>query len=457
MSGLSEKLLERALLSIRAKSFDLALSQLAEAIKYDPELYEAWILRGNVLAAQDKYFDAALHFKSALAINPDAVDALTNEANALAHLGMFKSAEEIFQRALLVRSSWEAHSGLADLYSSQMKLDKAEHHMRLALQHDNTADRHWNLGAVLLGQGKWEEGWREYAYRWKDNPLPPLAYRALPQWEGQPLDGKSIVLYPEQGYGDEILGLRWGAAGLFPNARRVYVQARVPMLELARSLNTHDFIPLHRPLPRADYGCALLDVPRILGTLSGIEVSSWPHAAYLQAPVRRIAMWKDRLPKGFNLGVCWMSGGHFSTTLAIQRAKSIPVDMLRAFKQPGVNLISLQKPIMEKVPPELELLDMMDEVDDFADTAALIEALDLVVTVDTAVAHVAGAIGKRVFNLVRFNGYWPWLSPEAAGDPYKAIWYSSMTLYRQPRIGDWQAPVERAALDLGNLRQLRTP
>jgi hypothetical protein len=274
-----------------------------------------------------------------------------------------------------------------------------------------------------------------------------MARNAFPQWCGEDLTGKTILLYPDQGYGDEIMTLRFASRDYLPDARHIILQARSALMEIAaRSRLGDEVIALHGPVPRADYAVSTMDMPMALG----LNWDKIGHPPYLLADRYRAMKWKERMPAGFNVGVCWMSGGHFSTTLSIQRSKSIRVEMLRAFQLPGVNLISLQKPIMERVPDDIELTDWMDEVDDFSDTAALIDNLDLVISVDTAIAHMAGAMGKPVWNLVRFSGYWPWLAPDVCGAD-KAIWYDSMRLYRQPRGGDWEEPVARIARDLGKI------
>jgi hypothetical protein len=443
VSGLAEKLLERAVLSIKAKDWDAALRTLSDAVRFDPNMHDAWILRGNVCAAQERYLDAVLHYERALTIDRRLPDAWNNLGTALSNLGMFDIAKSAFRQSLEAQDAWEPHVGLGNMFTTLMDLKQAEEHFRRALELDNSAERYFQLGCVQLGQGNWREGFEGYACRWLDSPQMPLARRALPHWKGEDLTGKSIVLYADQGFGDEIMCLRFANRDYLGGAAHIVVQARAPLTEIAKRSLDADVIALHGPLPRADYSCALLEIPMVLG-LGWDQVD---HPPYLFVDRYRSGRWKERIPKGFNVGVCWMSGGHFSTTLSIQRTKSMPVEMLRAFKLPGVNLISLQKPIMEKVPVDIQMIDWMDEIDDFSDTAALIDNLDLVISVDTAVAHIAAAIGKRTWNLVRFSGYWPWLSPDVCG-PSKSIWYSCMRLYRQPRGGDWQEPVTRIAKDL---------
>ena len=450
MSALAEKLFERATLHTRAKDWDAALRTLTDVVRLKPDFHEAWILRGNVCMLQERWLDAALHYERALTINEHLADAWSNLANCFASMSMFEAARDAFMRSLQAKDSWEPYAGLGNLFCTAMDLKHAEEFYREALKRDNCAERHFQLGCVQLGQGNWKDGYPGYFYRWIDSVSNPVAHNAFPRWRGEDLTGKTILLYPDQGYGDELMTMRFASRDYLPDARHIILQTRSSLADIAkRSLGMQvEVIPLRGPVPCVDYACSTMDMPMALG----LEWHQVGHPPYLFADRYKAGRWKDRLPRGFNVGVCWMSGGHFSTTLSIQRSKSIRIEYLRAFQQPGVNLISLQKPIMEKVSADIELHDYMSEIDDFADTAALIDNLDLVISVDTAVAHIAAAIGKRTWNLVRFSGYWPWLAPDVCGED-RAIWYDSMRLYRQPRGGDWEQPVERIAKDLKGLQK----
>jgi hypothetical protein len=200
----------------------------------------------------------------------------------------------------------------------------------------------------------------------------------------------------------------------------------------------------------ADYSCPLLDVPMVMRLGWGDVLSR----RYLVPG--DTTDWKRRLatlPPGLNVGLCWSTGAHFNMPGSAQAMKSIPLQWLKPLAIPGINLISLQKP--QEPTGNFPITDWMDDCHDFADTAALISSLDLVISVDTAVAHVAGALGKDVWNFVRFSGYWPWLAPDVVGDPELSIWYASMKLLRQPSLANWDAPIRTATdwltkLALGN-------
>jgi hypothetical protein len=199
------------------------------------------------------------------------------------------------------------------------------------------------------------------------------------------------------------------------------------------------------PLPEADFSCPLLDVPGVL-QLQPDQVGyiyKGYMSSYLEASKEQVKYFSEKLTHDvFNIGICCSSGNHLGTAVASRQNKSIPVEMFDVFNRlKNVQLVSLQVP-KEPIPRYMNVLDFTDELHDFADTAALIKSCDFVISVDTSVAHLAGALGERVFNLVRFSGYWPWLKPNAVTDmASRSIWYSTMRLCRQEKLGDWNTPI----------------
>lgn len=446
MSELAERILEQALTAIRGRANDRALALLVEVLKLKPEMYEAWTLRGNVLHSLGYPFEALLHYDRAIHIKGDRHDAWNNRGLCFGDIGMFAAAEQSFRRSLEIMPSVEPHMGLANMFCSIMRLEDAANEYQAAIDIEPNAEARFNRGVTLLGLGRWDEGFREYEARWDNTPMPPRAFRDYPKWAGEDLTGKTILLYPEQGYGDEIMALSFAClvAHHYKDVK-VIVQARGPMLRLAQTLPVDNItvVPMHADdAPVADFSCPLLDVPMALG----IKPAELPvFTRYLQAPDRNmVETWKHRLnglPKGLNVGLCWNSGSHLNTARAAQASKSIPLPWLKALAMDGVNLISLQKP-RETIPEGFPIVaDWIEDCHDFADTAALVEVLDLVISVDTAVAHLAGALGKPVWNFVRFSGYWPWLAPSPCLVPEHSIWYPTMYLYRQSALNDWREPI----------------
>lgn len=448
MNWKAEQILEQAIIAVRGRDYDLALARCQAAINEDNDLVEAWVLRGNVLLAQERFFDASLHYEQAIARRPSAADAYNNLGEAYANMGLWEEAETNFRASLGLKDTREPHMGLANMFCTLARPEEAEAEYRRVVESDPADyEAQFNLGVTLLGMGKWEQGFRWYHQRHLNNEYPPAARRLFPEWKGEPLAGKTILLYPEQGYGDEIMAARFAmvlkAARLGCN---ILLEARAPFTRMAQTFPFGYGVKVITRGDRyphdIDYSCSTMDLPMWLQMAPNGVLED----AYLKAPHK----WQLRLPPGFNVGLCWGSGKHLSAAIAARSMKSIPIDKLTGLAMPGVNLISLQKPA-EWWPSKLNLIDWTDDIDDLADTAALIAELDLVISVDTAVAHLAGALGKPVWNFVRFSGYWPWLSPQAAGDPQKSIWYPSMRLFRQPALNDWGPCIDQAVADLREL------
>ena len=465
----AEAILEQAIVHVRARDYDRALAILVQAIEEDPNMVESWVLRGNILMAQEHFFDALLHFDRAIAVRPEAGDAWNNRSEALANMGRWEESEASYRKSLSIRDNREPHLGLANLLCTTMRLEEAAAEYRKVVELDPMDhEAHFNMGVTLLGLGRWDEGFRAYYHRHHTEVFPPRARTAFTEWRGEDLNGKSILLYPEQGYGDEIMAARFvfSIREKYPNTQ-IILEARAPFTRLAKTLNVGgpywevftrgdaDYL-LDVDYSCIDYSCSVMDVPWLLGMGPG-DVPRLQK--YLTA-----GRWHDTfdnitqiIGRGFNVGLCWGSGKHLSAAIGARQMKSIPIHKLAGLAMPGVNLISLQKPA-EPTPPEMGVHDWTDELHDLADTAALIASLDLVITVDTAVAHLAGALGVPVWNFVRFSGYWPWMSRESLYetsaveghtdlDQY-SLWYPSMRLLRQTALNDWSEPIATAVRDL---------
>lgn len=451
MSWKAEAIFEQALIAVRGRDYDRALALLVMCLAEKPDLAEAWVMRGNILLSLERFFDAILHFDRAIALRDEAYDAWNNRGTALANLGRWDLAEQAFRKSAAIMPASEPHMGLANMFCTLMRLDEAAAEYQAALACDpSDHEAQFNLGVTLLGLGRWPEGFKCYEHRWLNTPHPPAAYRNFAKWQGENLEGKTILLYGEQGYGDEIMAARFASelCRRRPGAR-VVLEARAPFARIARSLAGIEVITRGDPYPAGvDYSCPLLDVPMVLGMEPRDVKYGAGDGSYLNAA----PTFEDRIkamPPGLNVGLCWSSGKHLSTSLGARAMKSIPIEMLKGFVMPGVNLISLQKPA-EPTPPGMNVHDWTDELGDLADTASLIASLDLVISVDTAVAHLAGALGKPVWNFVRFSGYWPWRA-ESPDNGEDSTWYPTMRLLRQPSLNDWSIPIATAVRDLNTL------
>jgi tetratricopeptide (TPR) repeat protein len=452
----AEQLFEQGVGAFTKRDYPLALVLLMEAIKLNPSHADALHFRGVVRLRMRDSFDALLHFEAALAHDPGRPEFHNNRGIAFADIGMFDQAELSYRECLrLGGETTEPHMGLGAMACHLNKLEVGIHHFGEAIRiaHD-LQDAHLKRGVALLGFGLWEEGWREFDWRWVGNPVQPRPRRMFPAWRGEDLRGKGVVVYQEQGYGDIIMGLRFARLLVdIAGPRKVIFEVSPHMLRLARTTGIDAMVYGDTYPPGLHYSASMLDLAAVLGVVP--EKLPRP-PSYLAAPDHeKVAGFRERMGArpGLNIGVCWNAGRRplQPETEASAAAKSMSLQMLRGIiPMAGANFYSLQLPVTER--PAMEAMgvtDWMDEVDDFADTAALVEALDLVISVDTAVAHLAGALGKPVWNLVRWNGYWPWLLPgHSMGPPQWSLWYPSMTLYRQPALGDWHPALDRMHDDL---------
>jgi tetratricopeptide (TPR) repeat protein len=440
----AEHAFDAAVMMMRAGRRHEAARVAWEVLRQKPGHADAWALRAMVEASEGRYENAMLHHGFATQAAPNRHDLWINRGIDAMNARMHKESEESFTRALTLRESFEGRFNYGNLLASIMRLDEAATQYRKALEIDpEHAQAHTNLGTVLIGQGKWRYGFGHYRHRFASPGFPPAARMPYPQWQGGPLEGKTILLYAEQGFGDEIMSLRFFSPILSQGAQ-IILAVRPPMFRLARRLSVPNVIHaalMYDQLPvEPDYQCAMLDVPAFIDfDDSGVPLTD----GYLSAHDRGIRL---EMPPGLNVGICWSAGKRDLQpgTAETARQKSLSFRELAApLARPGVNLFSLQQHHNDDL-REFGVRDVMGGVTDFADTAFIIDHLDLVVTVDTSVAHLAGAMGKPVWNLVRFDAVWPWMQEIG-----KTCWYDSMTLYRQDRPFDWAPPLKRLAADFG--------
>jgi hypothetical protein len=326
------------------------------------------------------------------------------------------------------------------------------------------AEAWWDKAATHLLLGDFEAGWRLFEWRWQvpgPNGLDRVVRFAEPLWTGrEPLEGKTIVLYAEQGLGDTIQFVRY-AELVAARGARVLLAVPKPLMRLVSALDGVDqVVDGESAAPAIDYQCPMLSLPLAFGTTLATVPARVP---YLNADREESAAWRQRLPRvpgGLRIGLVW-AGGHRPENphmTAMDARRSLPLARLAPLAQPGVEFVSLQKG--ERAEAELRalaaeggfarrILDVGAELGDFATTAALIDNLDLVISVDTAVAHLAGAMGKPVWLLNRADTDWRWMLGRE-----DSPWYPTMRIFRQTVSGDWGsviAAVREALLDFSLL------
>jgi tetratricopeptide (TPR) repeat protein len=421
-------------------------AMLGEVVRLQPDHGPAHELLGSVRLRLGDWEAAAAAYEAAVRLSPDDPALAGSLATALVKLNRFDAVEAVF-RAVLRRlpESADTWTGLGAVLNDVGRPDEAiaccDEALRLEPNH---AGARYYLSIVDLTAGRLTEGWEGYETRWRAQQV-KLPF-VDPFWDGTPAPGQVLTVHEEQGLGDYIQFCR-----LVPlAAERIDVKLRVPRA-LRRLLGTLDgpqelVVAEEEGAPSLPgLHCPLLSLARALG----ITLETLPTGPYLSAEAGLVSGWRERLSElpGLRVGLAWAGNPDYATDLH----RSLPGDVLRALVgTAGVSFISLQKggAPWTKVSPELRaalgLVDWTDELGDFAETAALIAALDLVITVDTAIAHLAGAIGQPVWLLNRANTDWRWMRDRA-----DSPWYPSMRIFRQAALGDWAGVLAqvRAALD----------
>ena len=429
--------------------FGEALASYDRAIALSPDYAEAWSNRVAALQGLGRLEAALESSDRAIALAPDYPEAHHNRASALYRLRRLEEAAASCDAALALRPDFaEAHDSRGVALSELGRLDEAVASLEqaLALKPDY-AEAHHDLAMCRLALGDYVAGWAEYEWRWKTRQLARQvrAFEA-PLWLGrEDIRGRTILLHAEQGLGDTLQFCRYAPLVAALGARVVLeVQPGVKRL-LSRLEGVEAVVARGEPLPAYDLQTPLMSLPLALG--AGPEGERGP---YLFADPDEVAAWGERLgPKiGLRVGLCWAGGARPDQPVAnaVDQRRSLP---LAAFAPlagvPGLELYSLQKgPPAGQLAEALAagwggpaIIDLTDALKDFADTAALVANLDLVITCDTSTAHLAGGMGRPVWILNRFDACWRWL--EHRDD---SPWYPSARLFRQTAPGDWCGVVE---------------
>jgi Flp pilus assembly protein TadD len=443
------QILPAALQHCQAGRLDEAERLLGQVLSVNPRHADALHLLG-VIAYQTKRNDLAVDLISkAIAINPREASSHSNLGNLLLGQGRLDEAVASYHKALDLKPNFsEALNNLGNALRAQKRLDEAITSYRKALDlRPSDPEAHYNLAMALLAHGDMATGWEEYEWRWKTPQLINTRRDfAQPQWHGEAAEGRTLLIHAEQGFGDTLQFCRYAplaaARGL-----RVILEVPKPLAQLLRSLSGVERIVVHGETPPLfDLHCPMLSMPLALDTTLATIPSDIP---YLHADEAQVAAWRARLAalesQGPRIGLVWAGNprSQLLSAAALSRWRSIVPDRLAPlFELPGLSFFSLQKD--DPAPRgQFPLIDVMDEIEDFADTAALIANLDLVISIDTSVAHLAAALGKRVWLLNCFDPCWRWLVGRR-----DSPWYSGLRLYRQPQPGDWDAVIAEVAHDL---------
>jgi tetratricopeptide (TPR) repeat protein len=403
---------------------------------------------GNTLRDLNQFQAAIAAYQDSLQLEPDNAEVHNNLGIVLQYDQQPQQAIAHFQQAIALQPTYaEAHSNLGILFQEQNRLDAAIAHYQQAITlNPEFAQAHANLGMGLLLQGDFQRGFAEYEWCQQCSEfLPP----SLPGqcWDGSNLQGQTILLYADQGLGDAIQFIRYVPQVVQQNGR---ILVECP-LELHRLFETipgiAKLIARGQPLPQFDRHVLLTSLPHLLNS----TLETIPNQVPYLSPPDSAVDWIEPSSDPLRLGIVWASGkpGIFKRFRSYQsRTASLPIFM-ELLTVPGVELYSLQVGIHAADIAQLgysqQIYDLSHHLKDFADTAAAIAQLDLIISVDTAVAHLAGALGKPVWVLLPFAPDWRWML-----DRDDSPWYPTMRLFRQEHPGDWEGMMKKvvAALTL---------
>jgi tetratricopeptide (TPR) repeat protein len=462
----AEACVNLATLCVQRKQLDEAVDWFRSAIQLRPHFAEAYLNLGCALTQQKKLAEAAASLEAAIRLKPKLAEAYNNLGIVQAEEGRFADAEVNYRQALALRAdNAEALYNLGIALLKQKMVASALEHFERALElRPDYAEAHHNRAAALLLSENFSEGFGEYEWRFRSRDYPGFRPR-WPLWDGSPLAGRTVVLVAEQGLGDTLQFIRYAAVLKRNGAATVVVECPAVLHPiLARTPGVDQWISPatspDSPTPAADCCAPLLSLPHLLQTDHDTIPADVP---YVFADPQLESDWHARLAgrEGFKIGIVW------------QGNPNCPGDALRSIalshfaplaEVAGVTLVNLQKgPGVEQLTDVAEpwgILDFGEAVDStagpFMDTAAIMKNLDLVITSDTAAAHLAGALGVEVWLAVPFVPDWRWL---LEGDD--SPWYPTMRLFRQSEWNDWPGVFRRMAGQLEALvsagRQAETP
>jgi hypothetical protein len=407
-----------------------------------PAHFHVQHLLAALAARRGQWHECIAAATRALALQPGHPEALANRGAALRMLGRLDEALADYDAALEGSPhSAEAHNNRGVALAAMNRHREAIAAYTLALELRPGYERAcFNRAMSRLVLGDFAEGWRDHEARWTGSEM-HAGTRVLPgrEWDGrESLQGKRLLLYAEQGLGDAIQFARYATLAQRAGAR-VILEVHAPLVRLLRDIaGVEDAVPLGAPLPPFELHCPLMSLPRAFAT----RLDSIPaEIPYVHAVPEEIEAWRARLrPLGARrIGLAW-SG---SRTLRNDASRSIALERLAPLARAGDALVAVQTDVRDADRAAMAALGVhgfAGELRDFRDTAALVGALDLVISVDTAPAHLAGALGKPVWILLPFSPDWRWLLGRD-----DSPWYPSARLFRQPRIGDWDAIVAQVA------------
>jgi Flp pilus assembly protein TadD len=429
--------------------FELAIEAYRHVLRLSPDCAEAYNNMAIALQAQGKYPAAVESCTKAVLLRPDYAQAYNTMGFSLESQHKFAEAIESYEKAVSIKPDYaEPYNHLGVLANAQGRYEQAVEYYRRAIEIEpDYAEAHWNLSLALLLSGRLAEGWRQYQWRYSTD-LAILTYPhrlQTPRWDGAAFTGKRLLVHYEQGFGDTLQFVRY-----LPMVKQqggtVILEVRKPLVELLRHLpGVDELIEASldaAPPVEADLHVSLMDLPRIFGT----TLESIPaNVPYISTDKAKVELWRNVIcAPDLKVGIVWSGSTDYERN-DVRCCKLEDFTPLRQVE--GIRLYSFQKgPLaaqIEELGGRLPVTNLAGQLHDFAETAAAIENLDLVISVDTSVLHLAGAMGKPVWALICCAPAWQWLL-----DRPDSPWYPTMRLFRQKMPGRWDDVFQRVTEEL---------
>ena len=443
--GNAEAYFNRGTVLQELKHSDAAVDSYDRAISIKPDYADAYYNRGLALQKIKQLDVAVVSYDQAICIKPNFAEAYANRGTALQKLNQLDAAVASYDRAISIKPDFAEvyfNRGLALHELKQLDAALASYDRAISIMPDY-AEAYWDKSLTLLLNGHFGKGWELYEWRWKAKQSELKQYNfPQPLWLGaESLKNKTILLHCEQGLGDTIQFCRYAKLVAAQEARVIFEVPKVLMGLLHGLDGVSEWIENGSSLPQFDYHCPLLSLPFAFKT----SLDTIPSAqTYLYSDATKVEAWRNKLGDKTKprVGIVWSGNADHKN----DHNRSISLSSLLRYLPNSVEYISLQKELCDfdkMIVDSKSIRHFGEELVDYTDTAALCESMDVIISVDTSVAHLSGALGKNIWILLPYSPDWRWLL-----NRNDSPWYPSVKLYRQERIGDWDSVFERVKADL---------
>lgn len=429
----------------KQNKFEQAQAYFEQFLALNPNAAEGFNCLGNSLQRQGKFEEAIACYQKALTLEPNDALTINNLGTTFQAVGKLEEAIACYEKALTLEpNNAMAHNNLGGFLVEQYQFEKGMTCYNRAIEIEpESGDFHWSRASLLLRLGDYKGGFAEAEWRWKQEHNYPMNC-PQPLWDGSNLEGRTILLYVEQGLGDTIQFIRF-APLVAQRGGKVVVAAQEPLVRLLTTVPGIDqVVAINQTFPEFDVQTPLLSLPYILGT----NLETLPaQVPYLSPPAS--VSFKLETPDDtyLKVGIVWAGNPKYGD----DRKRSCSLnDFKTLLNVPGIAFYSLQKgPKAEEISQlsgQVSLQDLSSHLNDFADTAAIVNQMDLIISTDTSVPHLAGALGRPVWVVLCYSPDWRWMVGRE-----DSPWYPTMHLFRQKQPGNWQEVLERVALALTEL------